>query len=191
MKIIFLDIDGVLNWSGTEDRIDGYIGWCDKRIARFNRIIEAHPDAKIVISSSWRVPTSDMKAYTTFDGLKELLAKRGLKGEIIGRTPYFFSGMSRGGEIRRWIEEQPEKPSAFVVLDDDTYGMAPFVGETFKGYDPLTAEEVWVPTNELDLRPHHVVTDWTGDPDFEGEEGGLQDRHIDLAIRILNGETIS
>lgn len=53
-KLLFLDIDGVLNWAKTEDRLDGYVGLCKDRIARFNRIIEAVPDVKIVVSSTWR-----------------------------------------------------------------------------------------------------------------------------------------
>ncbi len=106
MKVLFLDIDGVLNWAGTEDKIDGYTGLCPERIARLNRILEAVPGLKIVISSTWRHCFSS-SAYKDFPGLVRLLKKRGLKkdAKVIGATPKKFSYVPRGGEIRMWIDD--------------------------------------------------------------------------------------
>lgn len=176
MKIIFLDIDGVLNWAGTPDRIGRWTGLCDKRIARFNRIIDAHPDAKIVISSSWRDATMD-GAFDGFDELVDFLHKRGLRGDIIGKTVVRFSHVPRGVEIREWVErwtrEHPQDTLTFVILDDDAEGM-----------------EGWG-KKEMDLRPFHVLTEWAGWSTFKDgkevldQEGGLQDRHIEEAIKLL------
>lgn len=189
MKVLFLDIDGVLNWAGTQERYNGFIGLDPSRIARFNRIIEAHPDVKIVISSTWRKTASFIE--DGFDGLVKLLADNGLKGEIIGHTIITFSHMPRGSEIRDWLEDYQEENDGqlptFVILDDDTQGMAGYVSVPY-GEGPKV---------HLDLRPYHVITDWMGDPNFVGkgpegadEEGGLQDRHIDQAIAVLNGVLI-
>lgn len=186
MKIIFLDVDGVLNWSGTEDRVGPFIGLCSERIERFNRIIDAHPDAKVVISSTWRQGMVSVYEGMHKDpkALPELLAKRGLKGEVISFTPWRFSHVGRGEEIRMWIEgwetESGEPLKTFVVLDDSTEGMS---GYAYAPYgEPM--QEV------RDLRPNHVVTHWSGDPNCDGEEGGLLDRHIEQAIRVLNGELV-
>lgn len=191
MKVIFLDIDGVLNWNGTEDRIDGFVGLCTERIERFNKIIEAHPDAQIVISSTWRICSAHNSAYKNFGELKQLLVVRGLKGEIIGHTPINFGSRGRGSEIREWLNGKEDL--IFVILDDDLEGMAPFIPfrrswETDKEWDERQKEI------ESDLRPYHVITTWKGTKSKSyaepSEEGGLQDWHIEQAIKILNGELL-
>ena len=218
MKIIFLDIDGVLNWRGSDDRIDGFIGLDPENIARFNKIIDAHPDAKIVMSSSWRHISAHQTTYKSFDELVALLHARGLRGEFIGHTPIharglrgefightpiFFGHRGRGHEIRAWMDGENNRPEGtidqFVVLDDDRTGMEPFVEpkrkrrwETDEDYEARLAEP-----QEIDLRPHHVVTSFNGyavQTMYGGTElarpGGLQDEHIEQAIRILNGQLL-
>jgi len=180
MKIVFTDIDGVLNWCGTEDRIEGFYGLCPERIQRLNHIFDAHPDAKIVISSTWR--RTSFLGYPDFRGLKALLAQRGVRGEIIDMTPIRPIYQTRGAEIKDWLEQNKHLLPTFVILDDDTSGMGP----------DLSWREGTENTNHWgdDLRPFHVVTHWTGDPNVEGEEGGLLDKHIDQAIKVLNGEKL-
>lgn len=52
MKLIFLDIDGVLN---DHTRFEnGYCGIQREPVEQLNRILAAVPDAQIVISSAWR-----------------------------------------------------------------------------------------------------------------------------------------
>jgi hypothetical protein len=171
VKIIFLDVDGVLNWAGTKERYRGYIGIDPTRVDRFNQIIDAYSDAKIVVSSTWRKGVHG--AYEAGrDGIAAVLAKHGVRGEVIDITPIHSHGWkTRGGEIREWLEDHADEVTTYVILDDDTDGMAP-------------REEYG---DHLDLRPHHVVTDWIGDPNVPGEEGGLQDRHVREAIAILGG----
>jgi len=79
--------------------------------------------AKVVVSSTWR------KTYTVAS-LQRLLGYFGFSGEVIGRTPwglprihsgpYATSSPLRGHEIQHWIDSQPEPPSSFAILDDDT-----------------------------------------------------------------------
>lgn len=199
MRVIFLDVDGVLNWQGTEDRIDGFIGFCDERIARFNRIIDAHPDAQIVISSTWRICSPHMSAYQDFEGLIRLFRERGLRGHIIDHTPIYFGHRGRGTEIRNWLRETGERMGVqqFVILDDDTERMEPYVPVRTR----WDSDEDWAETManlDRDLRPYHVITCYDGYPPANTgynepqiwEEGGLQDRHVEQAIRVLNGELI-
>jgi hypothetical protein len=197
MKIVFLDIDGVLNWVGTEDRISGFVGLCPERIQRFNQILDAHPDAKIVVSSTWRA-SGLFGVYEDFDGLKKLLADRGLRGEIIGHTPIHFGHRGRGNEIREYLDEcfAEENPGqtldAFVVLDDDTEGMEGYTIDN-RDWDDDAEPRVF-----RDLRTNHVVTFWDGEVISKGgytepeiaDEGGLQDKHIARAIEVLNGKLL-
>lgn len=193
MKVIFLDIDGVLNWVGSKDRICGFVGLDPTRIERFNRIIEAHPDAKIVVSSTWR--HSRMPGvYEDFDGLKVLLKERGLKGEIIDLTVKDYRLCSRGSEIRQWVDDwekdHPGEILNYVILDDDTSGMEGWIEEEGIWYNYGSGSEGWSPRQEFrDLRHRHVVTFWDGEEgsgyNEPGLEGGLQDYHIEKAIKLL------
>ena len=135
MKVIFLDIDGVLNHDNTRDRIGGFLGLNPGMIKRFNRIIEACPDVKIVISSTWRYSYTH-GVYTNFEELVQLLKARGVQGDIIGHTPFpetpapsgwitlGSSWRTRGEEIRMYLKEHPEVEH-FLILDDDAEGMKP------------------------------------------------------------------
>jgi len=112
MKVIFLDIDGVLNLY-CESR-DEY-GCCFHQhlVDNLKRLIDK-TGAKIVISSTWR-----------FSGLvimKEMWEKRNLPGEVVGITPNFMkhygTTLCRGKEIDAYLEEHPEINN-YVILDDD------------------------------------------------------------------------
>ena len=123
MKVIFLDIDGVLNCQymhqDTSDEIIKTPGGklSKRRINLTNELIDK-TDAKIVISSTWRVD----------DGVDGYLVDAGLKADIIGKTPVFNDRFSlRGNEIHAWIVENEKligKPyhdyHSFVILDDDS-----------------------------------------------------------------------
>lgn len=109
-KVIFLDIDGVLNGDYTEEKFtckddNGrsrvVMGICHKRLAIFKRIL-AETKAKVVLSSTWRKKPEDL-AYVTshFDD-----------AVIIGCTPILdeFTGMiwvapRRGDEIKAWLDQ--------------------------------------------------------------------------------------
>lgn len=200
MKVLFLDIDGVLNWDGTTERCGRYLGIDPAMVARFNRIIDAHPDVKIVISSTWRRCDMPLDAYKNFDELIAYLKSQGLRGDIIGKTPFKMGYIARGEEIKMWFRGEGKALGVeqYVILDDDTSGMAPYVKPEFDGRW-MTEEEFaedlakWKEEG-IDLRKHHVITSDAGYPPKEATElwteGGLQDEHVELAIKILNGHEI-
>ena len=112
MKIIFLDIDGVLNNSrcwGNRPAIKAFDKEC---IIAFNEIIDA-TKARIVISSSWR-------NLFTYDSLCDILRKVGVKGAILDVTPTVSIHRHRGAEIKAWLDTKlwPEINS-FIILDDE------------------------------------------------------------------------
>lgn len=53
MKLIFLDIDGVLNDHSRSS--SGYCTIDSDKVELFNQILDAHPNARVVISSAWRL----------------------------------------------------------------------------------------------------------------------------------------
>ena len=173
MKIIFLDIDGVLNsekWH--KERFDKklYPNLENYPLCEFDpltieqlNLLTDKTNAKIVISSTWRMGR-------TIDELKKLFEEVGIKGEIIGVTPHLtFSdghGVDRGNEIKRWIDlncirwwdkmlSQKEKDitlESYVILDDD-------------------------PDMLLEQKDNFVRTSW---------RDGLTALHTRKAIKILN-----
>lgn len=101
MKVIFLDVDGVLSLpSGS------MISLNKKRIKLLSLIIEA-TSAKIVISSTWR---TDNKYYQR---LHRHFSYRQLK--IFDCTPILHR--ARGEEIKFWLDNHPEV-SKYVIIDD-------------------------------------------------------------------------
>ena len=112
MKIVFLDVDGVLNTSATW----GGYGLHQPCVMALIRLIE-RTGAKIVVSSTWRLHAYDM--------LIERLTEAGLPaGTIIDRTPHLISeygrvrgAVPRGREIAAWLAGNPPVES-FVILDD-------------------------------------------------------------------------
>jgi hypothetical protein len=175
IKIIFLDIDGVLNsetWFesqqenidklnqqkviSTDQSVDCQLD--PQAIKQLNRLINL-TDAKVVISSTWRFG----------DGIntrvKPGLSRKGFKGEIIGATGKESCGI-RGCEIRRWLKDHDINSKenlldcfgsdfkSFVILDDDS--------------DML-----------LEQKDNFVHVD---------SKIGLSDKDVEQAIRILNNE---
>lgn len=126
MKIIFLDIDGVLNHEQFyKTRKKGEIEYplselCPKTIGNLNVLI-AETGAKVVISSTWRLGSGATELQIQLEGM-------GFTGEIIGCTPNLKGeGCLRGNEILKWIKDNKEIIGAdyfnyteYVILDDDS-----------------------------------------------------------------------
>jgi hypothetical protein len=98
-KIIFLDIDGVLNTYKEQGIRKDYVD--PVKVNRVKQIVDA-TGAQIVISSNWRF---DMEPV--FRELAEL------KNSIIGRTG--LEG-NRIKEIEQWLDNNPTKN--WIVIDD-------------------------------------------------------------------------
>lgn len=122
MKVIFLDIDGVLNYTQwyVSDRnpgnLNGEEGDIDPLCAeRINNICQV-TDAKIVLSSDWRI---------SWPYCIDRIEKGGIKnGLIIDKTPEHMWAefaseeyKSRGSEIDDWLSKHPEC-DRYVILDD-------------------------------------------------------------------------
>ena len=166
MKVIFLDIDGVLNYTQwyVSDRNPGNINGqegdidplCIERVLRICK----ETGAKVVISSDWRI---------SWEGTLMRLERMGLTRDIvIDKTPeliwtrmsmhdYMLSEededyeFSRGREVDLWLEAHPECTN-FVIIDDRM---------------DFTDEQ----------EPHFVKVN---------PMCGLTDDNVDIAIMILN-----
>ncbi|MCD8326435.1 MAG: hypothetical protein LUC90_07065, partial [Lachnospiraceae bacterium] len=115
MKVLFLDVDGVLNDYGTTTRTSDHWPFVDdEKVARLRKIID-ETGAKIVLSSDWREERDIPCRNISYLELVEKLKAFGL--EIFDYTPEYGYRSSRGREIAGWLEGRDDVES-FVILDD-------------------------------------------------------------------------
>lgn len=119
MKVIFLDIDGVLN-SSAYDRVrrpdEGNIDIT--RLQLLKQLTDA-TGARIVLTSTWRKHWEEQPAPLDEAG-KELVSTFGSAGlEIYSKTP-IIGYIQRAQEIREWLSLHPDV-DGFVILDDSIY----------------------------------------------------------------------
>lgn len=188
MKIIFLDIDGVLNGYGWFEhfivdnlfRICRFLGFAKefkdhydlfgirlRYVRNLKRIINK-TKAKVVLSSSWKFgwykPYEDCSER--MKALKRAFTKYNI--EVVGITPYDLCS-TRGEEINKYLKEHYEDITSFVIIDDEDFD----INEYF-------------PDNIIKTRNHRI-------DDIKGrwqENTGLKRRYIKPAVKILNNEEI-
>jgi hypothetical protein len=110
MKVIFLDIDGVLV---TRDCLktfkDGFMSFNPNSVAVLNKIV-SETGAELVLSSCWRM--HGMKGFNAH-------AKRqGVIKPVIAFTPR--KDGERGDEIQEWLKTTEANVESFVIIDDDS-----------------------------------------------------------------------
>lgn len=158
MKVIFLDIDGVLNTVCTDGRHPFYRENPTRPgpVAQLGRILSA-TGARIVWSTTWRLRRNPWE-------LDAWLHEHGLKAKSLDSTPDsarpldgglgILTARPRSEEVAEWLRAHPEV-THWVTIDDDM-GAA------------------------LDPARHVQCEDEKG--------GGLNQERADLAIRILGAE---
>ena len=121
MKVIFLDVDGVLNCEYTKEKIDDILFVMDSKIELLKTIID-QTGAKVVLSSTWRQGWLDMehginsREVCHFLALQEKLTEHGI--ELLFRTPIHTID-DRGAEIEEWLKTRNGEPiESYVLLDD-------------------------------------------------------------------------
>ena len=180
MRVIFLDLDGVLNCEQTfqdyiykkennlllstyyqihekDDKVFP-LPIDEEKVQILSEIVKL-TDAKIVLSSSHRADWKDGKENLQFSKSKALLYLfKKYNIDVVGITPYIKNKIvsRREDEINLYLKQHKEIES-FCVIDDDDFDL-----NSLKGFLVKTT----MYKNEMD-------------------EGGLQKKHIDEAVRIL------
>jgi hypothetical protein len=104
MKVLFLDIDGVINCASTNFKSEYWP--LDRYMAFMVGKIVLDTDCQVVLSSSWRHHP---------EGMKEV-EKRVCK--LLDRTGNDPKGF-RGNEIKEWLSNHSEV-TKYAILDDDS-----------------------------------------------------------------------
>lgn len=113
MKVIFLDVDGVLNSDeyikGTiKSNIQGIEKHVDVEKIKLLRQAIVQTNAKVVLTSSWRLTKMAQE-------LIKLLITYGIYADS---TPYIRN--ERGLEIKQWLADN-QNVEDFVILDDEIF----------------------------------------------------------------------
>ena len=121
IKVLFLDIDGVLNsvkYDRERRETDGNVDV--SRLPILRRIVE-ETGARIVLSTTWRRHWDRDEAKCDGIGrqLADLFAEYGL--DIYDKTPWHPDG-DRAEEIMRWLDTGDRYVTAFAILDDIRFG---------------------------------------------------------------------
>ena len=186
MKVLFLDIDGVLNgynrWNLLGWRIVTKINYKplisfyrkvadpfaihETKVRRLAKIVH-RTNAKVVMSSSWRYGWWKKPYDKQSEGQKrltDLLNKYNIK--IIDITPIHLN--TRGEEINGWLSNHKEVTN-FVILDDEVSDMGIFIN------DKRLIQTSNINNDEIIM----------GKPN---ENTGLKNKHVRRAIKILMEE---
>ena len=102
MKVLFLDIDGVVNNERTKANFEGLIAIDPTMAALVQRIVQ-NTGCEIVLSSSWRL----------FQNIRNEVERKICKFSDI--TPILHA--PRGYEIKVWLTLHPEIDH-YAILDD-------------------------------------------------------------------------
>lgn len=119
MKIIFLDIDGVL--INEQCRANGFQSAHPACVKALNWLTH-QSGASLVVTSTWRI--------RGYEYIQSAFRRWHIDGEIIGMTPMLefkpnsvWIGAGREFEIRGWCERYLQHPLAerleYVILDDE------------------------------------------------------------------------
>lgn len=177
LRVIFLDIDGVLNSSKSNAKTGDSRILGTHHVGVLNYIVEK-TGAVLVISSVHR----KMKSIV---GFQRYLDEQGVHADVLDLTPvivhqtkkpdapereegewsfgdYDFKDAKRGEEIQKWLDDfravYPKRKVQFVILDDDR--------------------------DMLHLMDHLVLT-----RDKEDNITGLLMKHVEPAVKLLKGIT--
>ena len=155
MKVIFLDIDGVVNCCDTKERAPSRVtGVEQSKIALIKQIVDA-TGAKLVLSSTGRIvwfyeeTGSHDRDEQDWNYLCNEFYIQGLC--FFDYTP-LDKGRHRGTEIQAWLDKWEDEIDAYIVIDDSMY-------------------DIW------EMHEGHLIETSFG--------YGIQDEHVKQAIELL------
>lgn len=121
LKILFLDIDGVLNSIASRRFTGNGLGMGQSHVDELVRIIDT-TGCQIVVSSAWRhadVP----RTVSTHSAFGQSLRASGGGSKVLRAVVGVTDDKpdTRGDQISRWIDEHPGL-TAFAIVDDEPLG---------------------------------------------------------------------
>ena len=115
MKLLFLDMDGVMN---NHQRMEnGYCGIRPECVKNLNKILN-YVNCDIVISSAWRYMIPSTMSITGFEYML-MISGVCCRGRVIGHTRRdLCEPDDRGDQIRDYLIAHENQWKKYVILDD-------------------------------------------------------------------------
>lgn len=132
-RVLFLDIDGVLNGHRYDERAQS--STLDKGpVDALNRVIDA-TDCRIVLSSAWRYMI--LGRAMTLRGFDYMLRTHGVwsADRLLSLTVADEDIQGRGNQIREWLSGRPEI-ATWAVVDDMICSSMEWLESRFVRTDP-------------------------------------------------------
>jgi hypothetical protein len=117
MKIIFLDMDGVMNKHRNYE--NGYAGISPDCVTNLNSLLDEFTDMVIVVSSAWRYIFHEKDMTPRGFEYMLLIAGVNCKHRVYGYTERDEVIPTRGGQILHWLAQHKNlRISKFLAIDD-------------------------------------------------------------------------
>lgn len=177
-KIVFLDIDGVLNKSKREATTSSLFVMEKGPLRALKRIIDA-TGAAIVLSSSWRSTESTRYTVNRFLESEEIPF-------FISCTPSIGGSERRTDEILCWLQYNTDQLQEIIIEDRDRYRFPIELPPTQYRLGKRLDITHWVAIDDMDLTKNgkntaHIANRFVH---VDGEIA-LTDENADLAISLL------
>ena len=147
MKLIFLDVDGVLNYGGCKARsATGCLGIEDEKVKLLRQIID-QTGAIVILTSTWKTEWFPSAFIEDLPKEGQYLERQLAKHKVYIRAKTEDPEWARRGRgILDFINHWPHDVESFVILDDESFDFE------FEGID-----DKFVHTSFADgLLPEHV-----------------------------------
>jgi hypothetical protein len=187
MKVIFLDIDGVLNrtsfvWIDEDNPID------PKSAELLNELL-LQTGAKIVVSSSWRLTVGPNRwnSFESYEAFFGMLRKSGVHGEFIGVTVNFNDeNKCRGDEILDWLKSMKKGVLSSKRTEPKRWSELGSCEALYFGNEEMAEVESYVILDDnIDA---HMPSQNTVETD---SSKGLTKKDVERAVHILLTKTES
>lgn len=122
-RILFLDVDGVLNDVGMAGSTGDFI---QESLSALKEIVD-EAGAEVVVSSSWRCYREDLER------LREKLSSFG-----IGISDITRPDLGKAESIHQWMTDHSDEVRSFAIVDDDSMLSYAF-GRRFVNCFPLSS----------------------------------------------------
>ena len=146
MKVLFLDIDGVLNSAEyrNDENVNYYNSFIDESAMVYLKSICEKTSCEIVLTSTRRLYWQEGDAQNDKEGeyINEVFKRFGLK--IFSKVPDLDT-ISRKNEILDWLKTH--EAESFVILDDTDFSWGElssnvvFTDDNDRGLDETTAKK--------------------------------------------------
>ena len=161
-RIIFLDIDGVLNTIDTKERCQGCIGIDEEKVKILSKIINSFEyEPLVVLTSTWKSEWERVESINDLSVAGQYLVRHLHRWgvHILDKTDDVYENTRnlRGQSILNWIKNADLDIYSILVLDDESFDYS-----------------------ECGLEKYHLKTSFYDNP------GGLLESHIEKALEILN-----